>query len=103
MTAHLAMIFAAAGLLTACGGSPESGDSAGSEEEAATDSSVHWEVLSEADLGGGEDDKEDGDYPPCDDEVVDGEACEGDWTTTTCIDEAGAYWWCQDGAWTSEK
>lgn len=66
------------------------------------DSTVVWEELSEEDLE--RDDKDDtGKESACGPEVLHGEDCEGDWTTTTCLDEAGEYWWCEDGVWTTGK
>jgi hypothetical protein len=78
----------------------------GGKQEAPADDGVQWDEYEE--LEAGDDDKGDdsgayGDYPPSDDDVEAGVRCEGDWTTTTCLDEEGAYWWCQDGQWTSDK
>ncbi len=74
------------------------------DNEPGADSSVQWEELDEDDLFS--DDKDTGkpdEYELCGDEVVAEEACEGDWTETTCIDEYGTYWWCEAGVWTSDK
>ena len=65
------------------------GDDTGTESEASD---------KEDDTGAGW-----GDFPPCGDEVIAGEECEGDWETTTCIDEDEVYWWCEDGVWSSDK
>lgn len=73
--------------------------------QAQTDTSVQWEALSEEDLAGGEKDSGGGGDKDedCGAEVVQGAACEGDWTTTICVDEEGEYWWCEDGVWTTGK
>ena len=92
--------------LTACA----AGEATETKDDTAVDDGSTWEELEDGEGAGadddkvdGEDDGEDDDYPPCGDEVVDGAACEGDWTTTTCLDADEAYWWCEDGVWTSEK
>ena len=53
-----------------------------------------------ADGGDGTKDEE---WPVCGDEVVEGEACEGTWEETVCVDEDGVFWWCDDGVWTADK
>lgn len=68
------------------------------------DPSARWVPLSESDLGADETGKDSGsEYPLCGPEVVLGASCEGDWTTTTCQDEDGAFWWCEKGSWQSGK
>lgn len=92
--------------LTACA----AGESTSTKDDTGATDGATWEELEDGEDTGaddeddkGDDEDKDDDYPPCGDEVVDGEACEGDYTTTTCLDAEQAYWWCEDGAWTSEK
>lgn len=95
-------------ILPFCMSACAAGESAATKDDTAVDDGSSWDEL-EDDQGAGVDDEDekvddgDGVYPPCGDEVVDGAACEGDWSTTTCVDADEAYWWCEDGAWTSEK
>jgi hypothetical protein len=72
--------------------------------EPPQDTSTRWELLTEDDLNPGKDDSGDtGKDDTCGPEVVAGEACQGGWEATLCVDDQGEYWWCQDGVWTSDK
>ena len=92
-------------LLLACNNEPTN------EDPAPTDSSVEWQDLSEDDTDGkgddtgkgGDDDTGKDTWPECGDEVQEGAPCQGDWTTTTCLDEKGEYWWCEGGVWATGK
>ena len=78
-------------------------DDTDTAEPSSAASDASWEELSEADLFGA--DKDTGNYEgdACGEEVVEGEACEGHWSETMCIDEHGEWWWCEEGVWTSDK
>jgi hypothetical protein len=83
------------------------------EAPAESNSDAEWSDL-EGDGDAGDDEKED-DYEKedddtgkdegqfCGDEVEAGAPCEGTWEATMCVDEAGEYWWCESGEWTSDK
>ncbi len=98
-------------LLLGCAGNEDDtikGDTATAASTETTETTATWEEVGDGDDDGGTTtDKttstKPSTYPACGDEVVAGEACEGDWYTTTCIDDDGLYWWCEGGVWTSEK
>lgn len=72
--------------------------------ETVEDTSTRWEPLTEDDLNPGKDSGADsGKDDTCGPEVVAGQACQGGWEATLCVDDQGEYWWCQDGVWTSDK
>ena len=85
------------------------------ESTEETESDAEWEELDEDGSSAEDeddpwDDKEDEDYDDtgkesgnCPEEVAEGVACEGGWEETLCTDENGEMWWCDEGAWTSEK
>ena len=98
-------------LLLGCAGGEDDTIKGDTATTASTETTATWEEVGDGD-GGTTTDKTTTDkttstkpstYPACGDEVVAGEACEGDWYTTTCIDDDGVYWWCEAGVWTSEK
>ena len=41
------------------------------------------------------------DYPECGEDFDPDEPCEGDWSTTICVDN-GLFWWCENGVWLNE-
>ena len=89
-------------LLCACGteAEPEPTPEDTSEESSGADWSELDEDTEDTDKEEGDADKDE--YPACGDEVVDGASCEGGWEDTLCADEAGVFWWCEGGAWTSK-
>ena len=75
------------------------------EAPAESNSDAEWSDLEgdDGDDGKDEDDTGKDEEQFCGDEVEAGAPCEGDWETTMCVDEAGTYWWCESGEWTSDK
>ena len=96
-------------LLLACASEPTN------DESPPVDDGAQWDELSEDDSDGdtdgkgddtgkgGADDTGKDSWPECGDDVEEGAPCQGDWSTTTCLDEKGEYWWCEGGVWTTGK
>jgi hypothetical protein len=96
--------------LFGCRAEGESDPVDGADGADGADGSAEWEELGDEETDGTKDDGTGGSadtgkdgYRACGDEVVAGAPCEGSWEETLCVDDSGSFWWCEDGAWTSDK